>query len=314
MTMLRFGWRFPTWPTDASTPMSTFQTQVDEHQRVLDGLFDSVWVSDHLAPDTPWAHPSGPLWEGMMALAWYAAAFPNYEYGTITLANSYRPPALLAKMSSTLQALTHGRFTLGIGAGWKKEEYLAYGYPFPGAGVRIDQLDEAVQLIKAMWTQSPATFQGRYFQVTDAYSNPHPEPQPQLLIGGGGEQKTLRVVARHADWWNLPGRTPEEYARKVDILKGYCRDIGRDPAEIKLSWDVAGVAVAATHAAAVEIATADPFYQAGSSVVGTPAEAAAHLQQYIDMGVTLFMLRFADFPDTSGALRFAHEVIPLLRT
>ena len=105
MSRLRFGWRFPTWPTDASTPMPTFQAQVDEHLKSLDGLFDSVWVSDHLAPDTPWAHPSGPLWEGMMALAYYAASFPNYDYGTIALANSYRPPALLAKMASTLQSL-----------------------------------------------------------------------------------------------------------------------------------------------------------------------------------------------------------------
>src|ERR687886_2684256 len=137
MSTLRFGWRFPTWPV-ADMPMAVFQTQVDEHLRQLEGLFDSIWVSDHLAPDTPWAHPSGPLWECMMTLAFYAAAFPGYDYGTITLANSYRPPALLAKMVSTLQSLMRGQFTLGIGAGWKKEEYLAYGYPFPSAGMRID--------------------------------------------------------------------------------------------------------------------------------------------------------------------------------
>jgi alkanesulfonate monooxygenase SsuD/methylene tetrahydromethanopterin reductase-like flavin-dependent oxidoreductase (luciferase family) len=313
MPKLRFGWRFPTWPTDARTPMPTFQAQVDEHLKSLDGLFGSVWVSDHLAPDTPWAHPSGPLWEGMMALAYYAAAFPKYDYGTITLANSYRPPALLAKMASTLQSLMRSRFTLGIGAGWKKEEYLAYGYPFPSAGVRIDQLDEAVQLIKVMWAESPATWRGRYFQVGEAYSNPRPDPLPEILIGGGGEQKTLRVVARHADWWNLPGSTPAEFARKKDILMGYCREIGRDFAEIRLSWDVAGVAVEGTRDAALRIAEADPFCQAGISPVGTPEDVAAHLQQYVDLGVELFMLRFADFPDTSGVLRFAHEVIPLLR-
>ncbi|MDQ6669782.1 MAG: LLM class flavin-dependent oxidoreductase [Chloroflexota bacterium] len=314
MSPLRFGWRFPTWPTDAGTPMPTFQAQVDEHLRALDGLFDSVWVSDHLAPDTPWAHPSGPLWEGMMALAYYAAAFPNYDYGTITLANSYRPPALLAKMVSTLQSLMRGRLTLGIGAGWKKEEYLAYGYPFPSAGLRIDQLDEAVQLIRAMWTQSPATWHGNYFQVTDAYSNPRPDPPIEILIGGGGEQKTLRVVARHADWWNLPGQTPADFARKTQILRGYCREIGRDPDGIGLSWDVAGVAVAATHEAAVLMAEADPFHQPGISPMGTPEEVAAHLQQYVDLGVQLFMLRFADFPDTTGAVRFTQQVIPLLRS
>jgi alkanesulfonate monooxygenase SsuD/methylene tetrahydromethanopterin reductase-like flavin-dependent oxidoreductase (luciferase family) len=312
MSTLRFGWRFPTWPV-ADMSMAVFQTQVEEHLSRLDGLFDSIWVSDHLAPDTPWAHPSGPLWEGMMALAYYAAAFPNYEYGTITLANSYRPPALLAKMASTIQSLTRGRFILGIGAGWKKEEYLAYGYPFPSAGVRIDQLEEAVQLIRAMWTDSPATWRGRYFEVSDAYANPRPEPVPPILIGGGGEQKTLRVVARHADWWNLPGRTPAEFARKKDILAGYCRELGREPAEIQLSWDVAGVAVAETHDAAERVAQQDPFFQAGSSPVGTPTEVAAHLQQYVDLGVRLFMLRFADFPNPAGALLFAHEVMPRLR-
>jgi alkanesulfonate monooxygenase SsuD/methylene tetrahydromethanopterin reductase-like flavin-dependent oxidoreductase (luciferase family) len=249
----------------------------------------------------------------MIALAYYTAAFPNYDYGTITLANSYRPPALLAKMASTLQSLMRGRFTLGIGAGWKKEEYLAYGYPFPSAGVRIDQLDEAVRLIKVMWAESPATWQGKYFQVSEAYSNPRPDPSPEILIGGGGEQRTLRVVARHADWWNLPGQTPADFARKKDILMGYCREVGRDFAEIRLSWDVAGVAVEDTHEAALGVAQADPFCQSGIAPVGTPSEVAAHLQQYVDLGVELFMLRFADFPETRGALRFAQHVIPLLR-
>jgi alkanesulfonate monooxygenase SsuD/methylene tetrahydromethanopterin reductase-like flavin-dependent oxidoreductase (luciferase family) len=309
---LRFGWRFPTWPAD-ETPMAVFHTQVDEHMTRLDGLFDSVWVSDHLAPDTPWIHPRGPLWECTMAWAYYATRFPSYHYGTITLANSYRPPALLAKMTATLQSLTGREFTLGIGAGWKKEEYLAYGYPFPSAGVRIDQLEEAVQVIKALWTDSPASWSGRYFQIAEAYANPRPEPMPRILIGGGGEQKTLRVVARYADIWNLPGRTPAEFARKTGVLRGYCQEIGRDPADIELSWDVAGVAVADTHDQAVRMARADPFHQPEYSPAGTPAEVAAHLRQYVDLGVTLFLLRFADFPDPAGALRFGREVIPLLR-
>ncbi len=293
--------------------MPVFHTQVDGHMARLEGLFDSVWVSDHLAPDTPWIHPRGPLWECTMAWAYYATRFPNYHYGTITLANSYRPPALLAKMTATLQSLTGREFTLGIGAGWKKEEYLAYGYPFPSAGVRINQLEEAVQVIKALWTESPASWSGRYYQVTEAYANPHPDPTPRILIGGGGEQKTLRVVARYADIWNLPGRTPAEFARKTDILRGYCQEVGRDPAEIELSWDVAGVAVAATHDEAERMARADPFCQPEYAPIGTPEEVAAHLQQYVDLGVTLFLLRFADFPDPAGALRFGRDVIPLLR-
>jgi alkanesulfonate monooxygenase SsuD/methylene tetrahydromethanopterin reductase-like flavin-dependent oxidoreductase (luciferase family) len=191
--------------------------------------------------------------------------------------------------------------------------YNAYGYPFPSAGVRIDQLDEGLQVIKALWSQSPATFEGRYFQVRDAYCHPHPDPPPPILIGGGGEQKTLRVVARHADWWNLPSGTPADYARKKEILARYCEEIGRDPASIRLSWDVAGVAIADTREEALRVAEANPFYRAGVSPVGTREEVAAHLRQYVEMGVRLFMLRFADFPDPTGALRFAHEVMPMLR-
>ena len=312
MTTLRFGWRLPTWPVD-DTPMPVLQTQIEDHLTRLRGLYDSVWVADHFVPGQRWRHPSGPLLECLTALTYYAAVYPDYDYGTIVLANSYRPPTLLAKMAATLQSLTRGRFILGIGAGWMESEYLAYGYPFPRAGVRIDQLEEGLQVIKAMWTQSPATFEGRYYQVREAYCNPLPNPRPPILIGGGGEQKTLRVVARHADWWNLPSGTPDDFARKKEILAGYCREIGRDPSEIRLSWEAAGVAVAPTRAAALQVAAADPFHRAGMSPAGTPAEVAAHLQQYIDLGVRLFILRFADFPDPAGALRFAHDVRPLLR-
>src|SRR5260370_20139286 len=113
-----------------------------------------------------------------------------------------------------------------------------------------------------MYPQSPASYTGRHYQIVEAYNEPRPQPAIPILIGGGGEQKTLRVVARHADWWNLPGGTPADFARKKDILRDYCREIARDSTEIRMSWDVAGVAVDDTREAALRIAKADPFCQA----------------------------------------------------
>lgn len=311
-TSVHFGWRLPTWPID-DTPMPAHQTAIDDHLARLYGLYDSIWIADHLVPGAAWRHPSGPILECMTATAFYAAAYPDYTYGQIVLGNSYRPPALLAKMAATLQSLTHGRFILGIGAGWMESEYHMYGYPYPRPGARVDQLEEALQVIKALWTQSPATFEGRHYQVRAAYSNPLPDPPPPILIGGGGEQKTLRVVARHADWWNNPSGSIDEFQRKKAILDGYCAEIGRDPATIGLSWEAGAVAIADRHADALRIAEASPFYRPGMSPVGTPAEVATQIQPLLDLGIRLFILRFADFPDPTGALRFAHEVRPLLR-
>ena len=308
----RFGWRLPMWPAD-DTPAPDLLAQIDDHLTRLAGLYDSVWLSDHFVPGVNWRGPEAPTLESLSALAYYAGAYQSYDFGTIVLANSYRSPALLAKMSATIQALTRGRFILGIGAGWKEDEYLAYGYPFPAASARLEQLEEAVQLIRAMWAAAPATWEGKHYQVRDAYCNPLPDPPPPILIGGGGERKTLRIVARHADWWNLPAGTLADYARKLDILRAHCAEIGRDPGEITLTWETAGLALADSETEARRLAETSPFYQAGSSPVGTPEQVADQLRQYMDLRVSLFIIRFADFPDPTGALRFAEEVMPLLR-
>lgn len=309
MTHIKFGWRVPTFPVDGSQG-STFTNQITHTLEQIQDSFDSAWVADHLVPWADWEEDTTDLLECMATICYLAAAFPTLQFGNIVLCQSYRNPALLAKMASTLQTLSGGRFILGIGAGWKEDEYRAYDYEFPKASVRIAQLDEAVQIIRALWIDAPATFQGKYYSVRDAYCEPKPEPHPPILIGGGGEKLTLRVVAKYADWWNMPGTPPDVYAHKLTVLQGHCQAVGRNFDDIVKTWD-GGIAIAETEEDARQLADASPF---GIPIVGTPDTVADALRVYTDMNVEHFMLRFADFPNTAGIELFAREVIPQFQT
>lgn len=310
MADVEFGWRVPAFPVDGSTGLQLVQ-QIEQNLRQLQGRLHSAWVADHFVPWARFQSEDTPALECVSSICYLAGAFPDLHFGSIVMSQSYRNPALLAKIGATLQLLTGGRFILGIGAGWKADEYRAYGYDFPKPAVRIAQLEEVVQIVKHMWTETPATFEGKYYQIENAYCEPKPEPPPPILIGGGGEQLTLRVVAKYADWWNIPGGTVERYAHKLDVLRRHCDTVGRNFDEIRKTWAGEVVAVAATEAEARRIAANSPF-NGGSSLVGTPAQVADGLRAFTDLGVTYFILRFADFPQPDGALRFVEEVIPLL--
>jgi alkanesulfonate monooxygenase SsuD/methylene tetrahydromethanopterin reductase-like flavin-dependent oxidoreductase (luciferase family) len=235
---------------------------------------------------------------------------PNLKFGTIVACQSYRSPALLAKMAATLQTFSGGRLILGIGAGWKKDEYLAYGYDYPERADRLYQLDEAVQIIRKMWHEPQANFTGKYYQVKDAICEPKPDPLPPLMVGGGGKKITLRIAAQYADWWNFPGGSVENYRDLLDTLRGHCAKVGRDYNEIVKTWCNDCVAIAPTTAEAQAMAEASPFYSPGSALVGTPDEIAAGLKPFVELGVQHFILRFIDFPSSKGAELFATEVAP----
>jgi alkanesulfonate monooxygenase SsuD/methylene tetrahydromethanopterin reductase-like flavin-dependent oxidoreductase (luciferase family) len=262
----------------------------------------SAWVVDHLQFDDV------PLLESFALLAHSAGRQPGVRFGTLVLGQSFRNPALTAKIATSLHFLTEGRFILGIGAGWQEAEYRAYGYPYPSAGVRIAQLDESVQIIRALWTEAPATFTGVHYRVSDAYCEPRPRPAPVLMIGGAGERHTLRVVARHADWWNADYYTPAEYGRKLGILRQYCTAIGRDPDTI-----------VPTYYAAVSLSR-DPDAQVAnlpfshrtdlSALSGTPDEVTRQLEAFAALGVQHVQLSFLDFPDASGLELFLGDVLP----
>ena len=210
----------------SSFGLSISPSQLPEYNRrciqTLSSAFTSIWMEDHLQ----WGRDD--TLEIFTTLGFLAGEFPRFKVGSLVLCQSFRNPALVAKMAANLHFLSEGRFILGIGAGWKTDEYVAYGYPIPGNNeVRWKQFEESVIIIRAMWESVPATFLGQYYQIREAYCEPRPSPGIPLLIGGGGEKRTLALVARYADWWNYNSCTVEEYARKVAVLQGYCERIGR---------------------------------------------------------------------------------------
>lgn len=261
--------------------------------RALPPGFTTLWAEDHLQ----WGDEA--TIECFTTLAYFAAEFPRYHVGSLVLCQAYRNPALLAKMAANLQAMSGGRCILGIGAGWKEEEYRAYGYTFPNPRERVEQLEEAAAIIKAMWTSQPATCIGKHYRVENAFCEPRPDPPIPLLIGAGGEQRTLRVVARYADWYNFNSCTVEQYAHKVAVLQEHCRAIGRDPAAIKLTY--LGTASVSPDPARV-YRTPDKHIVAGSA-----AEVIRELEQFCALGVSHFIFRFRDLETLEY---FGHAVAP----
>src|SRR4051812_22026584 len=237
-----------------------------------------------------------PILEGWTTIAYLAAEFPTYTFGNLVLGQSYRNPALLAKMAATLQALTGGRLILGIGAGWQADEYAAYGYLYPNGATRVEQLGEAIDVLRAMWTQSPATFEGRHYQVRNAYCEPRPDPPIRILVGGR-RPKLLRVAAAKADLWSWDGPI-ERYGPLVEQLRRACADVGRDwstmglhsggevyfpetPADFPVTGNAAGTMASVTSAQ-------DPlglYANEADWVLGpTPDDAIRGLQPLVDLG------------------------------
>jgi len=196
----------------------------------------SVW--DHFyAAD---ASGGAECFEAVAAHAALAYETDNVVCGCLVYSIGYRHPAVLAKAIATIDHLSGGRAALGLGAGWHQAEYDAYGIPFPAAGVRLAQLDEAAQCARGLLHDETTTFDGTYFQLHDAKCEPRPvQAHLPIWIGGGGERKTLRTVAKWADGWNVPFVSPDEFARKRQVLQRHCEDVGRDPAEIRCAVNVA---------------------------------------------------------------------------
>ena len=200
--------------------------------------FDHLWNFDHFAAIM--TDPEIDVFEGWTLLGAMAEATSRVRIGCMVTGNTYRHPAVLAKMAVTVDHLSGGRLELGIGAAWAENEHEMLGIEFGTAGRRVEWLDEACQIMKQLFAQERTTFDGTHYALRDAISNPKPvqKPHPPFWIGGRGERKTLRVIAQHADVWNAPGGEPDEVARLAGVLDRHCADVGRDPAEIRRSVQV----------------------------------------------------------------------------
>src|SRR5499425_784646 len=196
--------------------------------------WDIACVTDHFMPNTK--EREGAMLESWSTLSALAALVPRLRVGTIVLGNTYRHPAVVAKMAAQVDIISGGRLLLGLGSGWQQNEHDAYGIPFYTMRERLERLDEACQVIRSLWAERRTTFQGRYYQLSDAPLDPKPvqQPHPELMIGGGGERVTLRIVAKHADHWNVWGG-PAVLARKSAILEEHCSKVGRDSKTIDRS-------------------------------------------------------------------------------
>lgn len=193
--------------------------------------WDGIWYADHFMPSQ--ADTSAPTAEAWTTVTGLAALVPRLRIGTLVSGNTYRHPAVVAKMAAQADIISQGRFVLGLGAGWQENEHRAYGIPFYTAGQRLRRLEEACQVISGLLRNERTTFCGRYYQLEDAPLEPKPVQRPlPLLIGGGGEKVTLRIAAQYADEWNTWG-TPETLQRKIAVLNGYCSEVGRDPGAIR---------------------------------------------------------------------------------
>jgi F420-dependent oxidoreductase-like protein len=250
--------------------------------------FDHCWNFDHFAALA--SDPAGNVYEAWTLLGAMAEATSRVRIGCMVTGNTYRHPGVLAKMALTVDHLSGGRLELGLGAAWAELEHTMLGLEFRTAGWRIERLEEACQVLKLLWNEERPSFAGRHYRLQEAVASPKPaqQPWPPLWIGGTGERKLLRVVAQHADVWNLSD--PGEVAAAVRLsgmLDRHCADVGRDPADIRRSVQI--------------------------FVRNEAAEALAADEAYVEAGFTELVLVVMTAPAEAGALLIADQVLPRLR-
>lgn len=272
--------------------------------------FDSVWVADHfMFPDSEHPEREVPVFECFTTLGAIAATTSRIRIGQLVVGVPYRNPALLAKMCSMLDVISHGRSIVGLGAAWHEPEFVAYGWPFPSLRDRMQMLEEAVQIVDRMLTTRPASFQGRHFQVEAAYNDPMPvqQPRPRIMIGGDGERVTLRLVAQYADFCNVFG-DPVTVAHKFDVLRSHCDQVGRDYDTIVHSNHV-NIMIARDEA---ELAQKRARFPDFDELAGTPETVIAGLREYAAIGSTYVTFSMPDGQEVEPVRFFGETVIPAL--
>ena len=282
--------------------------------------FNSIWLYDHFYPyDGPRGAPCYEIWTTLSALA---TATSRVRLGSLVLCNSFRYPSVVAKMTSTLDNISNGRIEVGIGAGWFKEEFEGYGIPFTDAATRIASLREGIQIIKKMWTEEEVTFKGKYYHVESVFNNPKPiqKPHPPIWVGGS-LASVMRVAAELADGWNIgfyPSNTPTGFRRKVKALDRYCKELGRNPAQLRRSWH--GEVLLGETSSDVERQikefkptnmTLDQYKV--SRIIGTTDECVKQIQSYAKEGASYFMVKLPRVETIEPLKSFVEQVMVRLR-
>lgn len=275
--------------------------------------FHSLWLFDHMWQ--PYL-PEADCFDCAVMMSAIAARTERLRIGTLVMCNSFRNPALLAKMLATIDHVSGGRLEVGMGAGWAEEEYRAYGYEFPPIAVRLRQLSESLRILKAMFTESRPSFHGRYYSIVEAPNNPKPvqKPHPPITVGGTGEKVLLRIVARYADRWSQPLGLVD-FARKLEALRGHCAALGRDPDSLEISEQLLMVLGSSADevAAKWQIAQRTLRRFASAALRGTPDQIVAQLKERVARGTTFFTILLSDFAAPTTIELFAREVFPAFR-
>ncbi len=324
MTAVRFGLFVPQgWIldlVDIEDPVEQFETMSRVAQAAERLGFDSAWLFDHFHTyHRPVLETTFECWTSMAALARDTS---RIRLGQMVTCNGYRNPALLAKMASTVDVMSHGRLDFGIGAGWYEHEYLAYGYPYPPVPERLAMLREALQVITAMWTEPYASFEGVHYRVSGAINEPKgvQRPHPPIWVGGSGEKVTLKLAARYGDATNFGGHLDDMgwYRHKWDVIRAHCEAIGRDPASLVRSTDVETTLLGPGDdptALTERYRRGQPLHEYRThAVVGGPQEVIDTYGRLIDAGVDYIIV--SDLPGLARLEvleRLAAEVLPAFR-
>ena len=299
--MTKFGIQLPNFsgfdPADLFDHVAGLVTTAEETG------FDSVWVMDHFFQLPPLGGPDQPMLESYTLLGALAARTRRVQLGTLVTGVTYRNPGILAKIVTTLDVISGGRAILGIGGAWYDVEHQGLGIDFPDARVRLDMLEEAVQVCRAMFTGDDVSFTGRHYRLDHARNLPRPVQAggPKIMIGGGGEKRTLRLVARYADMCNVTGDV-STLARKIGVLRRHCAEVGRDPAEVGVTWMTPLILTTSSQNTAEVremVAAAAHAEQIAGFTIGQPHEIPGLVAGHIEAGADEVIFSFA-FADNAG--------------
>ena len=300
-----FGLHLPSYTFPDTPPEKVFDRTVEQARAAEQAGFSLVTVMDHLHQIGGVGGPDEPMLEAYSVLNALARETSRVRLGTLVTGVTYRNPAMLAKMVTTLDVVSGGRAIYGIGAAWNESEHIAFGYKFPPVKERMDRLDEALAIAKGMFSERQSSFEGRHSRVENIYNVPRPIQAggPKILVGGGGEQRTLRIAAKYADMTHWFPMGLEVLNHKTQVLAGYCAEIGRDPSTIERTMGTPVVVI-------TDPSQADAFLQRVPEerrqhmVVGPPEKCAEGLRPYLDAGFTGFTFNNTIYatPEAIGAV------------